>query len=58
MILVNDIVNNGTSFSEDIFTKGVSIYEVIRIFKGHPIFLKDNIIYACVLTSVWVLIES
>ena len=44
MILVNNIVNNGTSFSEDIFTKGLSIYEVIRIFKGHPIFLKDNII--------------
>ena len=38
MILVNNIVNNGTSFSEDIFTKGLSIYEVIRIFKGHPIF--------------------
>lgn len=43
MILLNDCIENGEKFSEKIFETGFSIYEVIRIFKGHPIFLKDNL---------------
>lgn len=30
-------------FSEKIFEKGFSIYEVIRIFNGKPLFLRDNL---------------
>lgn len=44
MVLVNNEVNNGADFSEKIFAQGLSIYEVVRVFKGHPIFLKDNIV--------------
>lgn len=44
MILINNAVNDGAGFSDKIFEEGLSIYEVIRIFKGHPIFLKDNLI--------------
>ena len=43
MILFNDTVQDGNEFSEKIFETGLSIYEVIRVFKGHPIFLKDNL---------------
>lgn len=44
MIVLNDVVIETPDFSEDIFQKGFSIYEVIRIFKGKPIFLKDNLL--------------
>lgn len=44
MILLNDHTNDGSGFSESIFENGLSIYEVIRIFDGHPIFLQDNLI--------------
>lgn len=44
MILLNNAINDGNKFSEAIFENGLSIYEVIRIFKGHPIFLTDNLI--------------
>lgn len=44
MILRNSIAENEKEFSEKIFEDGLSIYEVIRIFRGHPIFLKDNLI--------------
>lgn len=44
MILQNNIASESKDFSEKIFENGLSIYEVIRIFKGHPIFLKDNLI--------------
>ncbi len=43
MILLNNAINDGNKFSEAIFENGLSIYEVIRIFKGHPIFLTDKI---------------
>lgn len=43
MILLNNVVKEDAEFSEKIFENGLSIYEVIRIFKGKPIFLKDNI---------------
>ncbi len=43
MILYNNKVTSSTGFSEKIFEKGFSIYEVIRIFKGKPIFLNDNL---------------
>lgn len=42
MILLNNAVRDIPGFSEKIFEDGLSIYEVIRIFNGHPIFLKDN----------------
>ena len=42
--LLNNAINDGNKFSEAIFENGLSIYEVIRIFKGHPIFLTDNLI--------------
>lgn len=44
MILQNNLVTAGADFSEKIFEKGLSIYEVIRIFKGKPIFLRDNLL--------------
>ena len=44
MILQNNLVTSEAGFSEKIFEKGLSIYEVIRIFKGNPIFLKDNLL--------------
>ena len=44
MILVNGNLEEGTHFSEKTFESGLSIYEVVRIFKGKPIFLKDNIV--------------
>lgn len=44
MILLNNTVNNGSGFSEKIFETDLSIYEVIRVFNGHPIFLQDNLI--------------
>lgn len=44
MILLNGEANNDIHFSEKIFENALSIYEVIRIFKGKPIFLKDNLI--------------
>lgn len=44
MILVNGNFEEGTHFSEKVFESGLSIYEVVRIFKGKPIFLKDNLV--------------
>ena len=44
MILQNNLVTSEAGFSEKIFEKCLSIYEVIRIFKGNPIFLKDNLL--------------
>jgi len=44
MILLNNTIHNGKEFSEKIFEKGLSIYEVVRIFKGNPVFLQDNLI--------------
>ena len=44
MILQNNIVKNDIDFSESIFENGLSIYEVIRIFRGKPIFLGDNLV--------------
>lgn len=44
MILLNNTPTNLPGFSENIFETGLSIYEVIRIFKGHPIFLQDNLL--------------
>lgn len=44
MILQNNNAKNDTDFSETIFEKGLSIYEVIRVFRGHPIFLGDNLL--------------
>lgn len=43
MILQNNTEVSGSGFSEKIFENGLSIYEVIRVFKGKPIFLKDNL---------------
>lgn len=43
MILLNNTINDGHGFSETIFENGLNIYEVIRIFNGHPIFLTDNL---------------
>lgn len=43
MILLNNIPIDDEKFSEKTFENGLSIYEVIRIFHGHPIFLKDNL---------------
>lgn len=44
MFLLNDEIKESSEFSEKILETGLSIYEVIRVFKGKPIFLKDNII--------------
>ena len=44
MILINNQIIHKADFSESRFKKGFSIYEVIRIFKGHAIFLKDNLL--------------
>lgn len=43
MILQNNMIKTADDFSETIFEKGLSIYEVIRVFHGHPIFLSDNL---------------
>lgn len=44
MILLNNEPIPETHFSEKIFETGWSIYEVIRVFKGKPIFLNDNLL--------------
>lgn len=44
MILHNDIAIPEANFSEKIFENGLSIYEVVRIFKNRPIFLNDNLL--------------
>lgn len=44
MILLNNRFEAETDIDERIFADGLSIYEVIRIFDGHPIFLKDNLL--------------
>ena len=44
MILHNGHIVTIPDFSEKIFEKGLSLYEVIRIFNGKPIFLKDNLL--------------
>lgn len=43
MILQNNTIKSADDFSETILENGLSIYEVIRIFHGHPIFLTDNL---------------
>lgn len=44
MILQNNIPQDNSVFSEKTLETGLSIYEVIRIFRGHPIFLNDNLL--------------
>lgn len=44
MLLINNTIKENSFFSEKIFEKGRSIYEVIRIYKSHPIFLEDNLL--------------
>lgn len=44
MILLNNQIVQPAEFPESQFKTGLSIYEVIRIFKGHAIFLKDNLL--------------
>lgn len=44
MVLINNRIDENNAFSEKIIENGLSIYEVIRVFEGHPIFLKDNIV--------------
>ena len=44
MVLLNNVVIDNAEFSESRFENSLSIYEVIRVFNGHPIFLKDNLI--------------
>lgn len=44
MILLNNCIKNDPDFSDKIFEQGLSIYEVIRIFHGKPIFLQDNLL--------------
>lgn len=44
MILLNNQIMPSAEFSESRFKTGFSIYEVIRIFKGHAIFLRDNLL--------------
>lgn len=43
MILKNNTITDISDFSEKIFENGLSIYEVIRVYNGHPIFLSDNL---------------
>ncbi len=43
-MLTDNIVCDSDCFSEKILEKGFSIYEVIRVFEGHPIFLNDNLL--------------
>lgn len=43
MILLNNTAITKDDFSEKIFEDSLSIYEVVRIFKGKPIFLSDNL---------------
>lgn len=44
MILLNGNTINTPDFSDRIFENGLSLYEVIRVFKKQPIFLQDNLI--------------
>lgn len=44
MIFINDDICTAEGFSEKVFAEGLSIYEVVRVFKGHAIFLKDNLV--------------
>lgn len=44
MFLVNNTVTDIPDFSETIFERGLSLYEVIRVFNFHPIFLNDNLL--------------
>lgn len=44
MILLNNAYVSIPDFSEEIFSSGLNIYEVVRIFEKHPIFLSDNLI--------------
>lgn len=43
MILKNNTITDISDFSEKIFENGLSIYEVIRVYNGHTIFLSDNL---------------
>lgn len=43
MILKNNTITDISDFSEKIFENGLSIYEVIRVYNEHPIFLSDNL---------------
>lgn len=44
MVLINNQPDENNAFSEKLIENGLSIYEVIRVFEGHPIFLKDNLV--------------
>ena len=44
MVLINNEAKAEQLFTDKQFENGLSIYEVIRVFKGHPIFLKDNLL--------------
>lgn len=44
MVLINNQSNENNAFSTKIIESGLSIYEVIRVFEGHPIFLRDNLV--------------
>ena len=44
MVLINNQPNENNAFSTKIIESGLSIYEVIRVFEGHPIFLRDNLV--------------
>lgn len=44
MILHNNNITDSENFSEKTFESGLSIYEVIRVLNGKPIFLQDNLL--------------
>lgn len=44
MILLNNQLVDKADFNERMFAEGLSIYEVIRVFNSHPIFLNDNLL--------------
>ena len=43
MILFNNMILPQAEFSEELLRTGLNIYEVVRVFNGKPIFLKDNL---------------
>ncbi|MDL2251817.1 aminotransferase class IV [Odoribacter sp. OttesenSCG-928-J03] len=44
LVLLNNLIVDIPEFSDRRFEDGFSIYEVIRIFKGKPLFFKDNVL--------------
>ena len=43
-MLINNTPTDSSGFNEGLFEKGLSLYEVIRVFNKKPIFLYDNIL--------------